>query len=294
MDKVAIILVNYNGYKDSFDCIESINKINYKDYEIIIVDNGSTDDSLKKLKEIENDKLVLINAQRNLGFAGANNLGIKYALENGSEFVLLLNNDTLVNFDFLSNLVNCYKNSEKNTVVTPKIMYADKKNVIWFGGGTFSKLSGRTTHTGINEIDKAQCDIEKNITFMSGCCMLISKDTIIDVGLMDSDYFLYCEDLDYCCRLRKGGYYLKYCPSSIIFHKVNASTNKVTGIKTYYSVRNKRYIINKYISMPFRILANLYNWLEESKRICTGEYVRSVVKRAKTDFKKSIVGKIKS
>ena len=288
---ISIILVNYNGYKDTIECVESLKRITYENYEIVIVDNGSTDSSIVELKKLCDKNIVVIDAKSNLGFSGGNNLGIHYALENGAKYVLLLNNDTFVQEDCLNKLVETALRYKNKVITTGKIYYAFEKNVIWYGGGVFNKKTGRVSHIGIHAVDDGRYDDEKKVTFISGCCMLIPSEAIDKVGMMEESYFLYCEDLDYGCRFMSNGYKLIYQPQAVIYHKINASTGKVSDTVTYYTVRNKLYYINKFIPYPSRIIAHIYNALEIFKRVITKEYTLDTVCDAYKDFKKGIIGK---
>lgn len=288
---VYIILVNYNGFADTIECLNSLREIDYKDYKVIVVDNASSDNSLKKLSDIADKDLIILNSSDNIGFAGGNNIGIQYALEDGAEYVLLLNNDTIVTADFLSRLMNCAKEQGQNAIISPKIMYAYDRQRIWFAGGTFDPISGRTAHIGINEPDHGEYDVTKEVSFISGCCMLIPAHAIRKTGLMDESYFLYCEDLDYCCRFLKSGFKIVYCPVSVIYHKVSASTGKQSGTAVYYTVRNKFFIIKEYISKKYQLTARTYTWLEIIKRVLCGEYAISSVCEGFRDYKKNKAGK---
>ena len=291
MKKIYVILVNYNGTEDTIQCVESLRKVNKPDFKIIIVDNGSSDNSVQEIKKITDENTILIEAGDNLGFSGGNNLGIKFAMNDDVDYVLLLNNDTLVEPDFLSIIIERAEKEKGKSVIAPKIYYAYDREHLWYAGGTFSKFTSRTTHIGINEKNSEKFDVSKKVSFMTGCCMLIPTDIIKKVGLLDEDFFLYCEDLDYSCRIVKNGYKLIYEPKAVIYHKVSASTGKVSDIYTYYMVRNKYYIIKRHIKGIYRCIAGLYSALENYKRVLSKEYSKEAVMKAKRDYKSNIVGK---
>lgn len=289
-EKVCIILVNYNGCKDTIQCIESLQEINYSNYMICVIDNGSTDGSYKTLKEKYGDTIKLIDTKENKGFSGGNNVGIRWAAEQNIDYFLLLNNDTFVEPDFLNRLMEKAGRMKDCAIYTPKIYYADRRT-IWYAGGAFNRITGRVRHTGIHSTDVHKYNEEKSVTFVSGCCMLLSAQIIQKVGLLNEDFFLYCEDLEYCCRLMQHHCKLIYCPSSVIYHKVSAASRKSPELTVYYTVRNKQYIIDQYISPKYRVFAKLYHFYEISKRIVQKEYTVKTVKRAMKDYKKGIVGK---
>lgn len=266
---VYIIIVNYNGYKDTIECVNSIEDIDYSNYRIIVVDNGSTNNSLIKLESINSGICNVLSSRENLGFSGGNNLGIKYALENEADYILLLNNDTIVTKDFLRILVEDAEKLTEKAILTCKINYNYDREIIWYAGGSFSKVTSRTTHFSIG---RTSSNINKltEVSFISGCCMLIPNEIIKKVGLMPEEYFLYCEDLAYCCDIVDNNYKLFYEPNSLIYHKVNASTGSASYMLSYYTVRNKLYIIKKYCD--FKIVAFLYIIFETLKRIFKLEY----------------------
>lgn len=289
---IHIILVNYNGWEDTVECIRSLKKSTYTDYEILVVDNGSTDDSAARLRELAGDRVVLLEAGDNLGFSGGNNVGIRYAQAHGAEYILLLNNDTLVTPDTLERLLEAAKRHDDGAVITAKILYASRPEVIWYAGGRFDGRTGRTEHTGIHETDVGQYDTEKRVSFISGCCMLIPAAVLDNVGPMEEDYFLYCEDLDYCCRIAEAGYSMVYAPAAVVYHKVSASTGQASDTVTYYTVRNKCRILGRYIAPGNRWMAKVYFWLETGKRVLTREYRWHVVKRATRDAREGRWGKV--
>lgn len=237
---VYIILVNYNGVEHTLECIESLQKINYRNFNIIVVDNASSDNCCdivsRKYKEVH-----CIQSNENLGFAGGNNLGIKVALEEKADYILLLNNDTTVEENFLNILVNeQLKDENKDVGVTiSKIKNYYNRDIIWYAGGDIDLFKANTIIYGLREEDKGQFDNKKEVGFASGCCMLIDKKVIERIGYLNESYFLYYEDTDYSVRIRKGGYKLLYCPESVIYHKESVSTERFSENYQYYFVRNR-------------------------------------------------------
>lgn len=288
--KVAIVLVCYNGFNDTEECLRSLRLINYTNYEVIVVDNGSKTECVDKTEEILQQRETLIRATNN-GFSAGNNLGIIEAEKRNCKYVLLLNNDTVVEPDFLKHLVSKATAEDNHAAIAPKIRYFFDKTKIWYAGGSFNTLTGRTTHIGMNQTDSGQFDLSRDVEFISGCCILLPIEVINTVGLMDEDYFLYCEDLDYCRKIRNAGYQLIYEPNATIYHKVSASTGKQSNLVTYYMVRNKMYVIRRHIKFPKRIIANVYNALEVAKRIMTKEYSLPAVLCALRDYRNGIVGR---
>ena len=250
---VAIIIINYRGSKDTIECINSINRNNYDNYVVIVVDNDEIID--KGLDAIQdNDKVIRISTGKNLGFSGGNNYGIRYAMKKYSpDFYLLLNNDTIVEKDFLVNIIQTATSNPSHNLYTGKIYYYFNKKLIWYAGGEFNKKTGWTNHYGANLIDDGTYDMNREVTFATGCYWLLPKRTIKEIGMMSEDYFLYSEDTDYCCRIAQAHGSILYCPESVIYHKVSASTSKVSENQQYYYVRNDLMIIKRYCDDYLRI-----------------------------------------
>ncbi|WP_066021812.1 glycosyltransferase family 2 protein [Clostridium sp. CT7] len=245
MSLVFIIIVNYNAYKDTIECVKSLRKISYKNYKVIIVDNASTDESVARI----NDKLkdcILLRSMKNLGFAGGNNIGMRYALEKGADYVLLLNNDTLVERDFLSNMLVPFSRNTSIGMVGCKIMYYPEVTKIWFGGGKIDWFKFIGTHFGMREIDNGQCDDEKEIDFMTGCCILVKRKVIEKVGPLSEEYFMYFEDVDFCVRVKECGYMIWYEPKAVIYHKVGLSGGgEESAFSIRWCTRNRVLFMNK-------------------------------------------------
>lgn len=254
---VFIILVNYKGVDHTIECIKSLNEITYSNYKIIVVDNDSQDNSVNKLKEYKKN-FILIENKINTGFAGGNNLGINYAIKNNADYVLLLNNDTTVEPNFLDELIN--KTSPEIGINIGKILFYYDKSMLWYAGGRINALKGCTDVNGF-EKDNGQYDEEKYVTFASGCCMLISKEVLNKVGMLMEEYFLYFEDTDYCAKVLNNGYKILYCPKSVIYHKESVSTVKESFNFLYYITRNRLYFIKDNIKGINKILSFIYSFI---------------------------------
>lgn len=271
--KVHIVLLNWNNEEDTLECIKSLQEIDYNNYETIIVDNGSEKESVLKIKK-EYPEIKIIENKKNIGFAGGNNVGIKYAMENGADYVLLLNNDTTVEKDFLNKLVEKGESDEKNGLVGAKIYFHNEPDRIWFAGGKVNWLKNKGTHIGLDEIDKGQYDEIKEVDYLTGCCLLIKKEVIEKISQADlnsrsrvglnsrsrvglsprsrvglsprsnqieflaEDYFLYYEDTDFCLRAKNADYKCLYVPQAKIYHKISRSTKPGSAGYIYYHVRN--------------------------------------------------------
>ena len=250
--KVSLILVNYNNHKDTVECVKSLLKIDYRNFDVIVVDNASTENISTIDDTFLRDSTYLIKSSVNNGFSAGNNIGIEYAKKNlHPNYILLLNNDTVVKQDFLLKLVDCAIRYEDNALISGKIYYYNKNNILWYAGGYYNAESGFSGHYGYKKEDDGRYDEEKDVTFITGCLMLIPIKILEKVGLLDECYFLYSEDTDYCCRVMNFGYKMLYCPESVIYHKVSATTGDKSEFQQYYMLRNYLYMISKYSTHKF-------------------------------------------
>lgn len=243
--KVSIIVLNWNGKENTRECLESLKQITYPNYEVLLVDNGSVDGSVEYFRKTY-PKIKIIENVVNLGYAEGNNEGIRRAMENEIDYVLLLNNDIVTDSQFLKALVDVAQNNPKIGFVGPKIYYYSKKerrDVINFAGGKINMWFCKAYHIGINEIDRGQYNKLKYVDYVEGSCILVKKEVIDRIGILDSSYFAYWEDVDWCIRGIKAGYKLAYAPESKIWHKISGSN--IGGLKVYYFTRNKYLFIKK-------------------------------------------------
>ena len=220
--KVTVILLNYNNYSDTSECIKSLKKVDYPNLDILVVDNHSSNDSFSKLKVYEGNQIHIIDSGKNGGFAFGNNIGISLALKKGADYVLLLNNDTLVTPQFLNRLLKCFLYEKYVGIATCRIMYNSDRKKVWYSGGNIDWSNLRAFHSGINGYEY-QKDGLKKVGFASGCCMLISAECIHEIGGLSEEYFMYCEDMDYCLKALEHGYKIVYNPEAVIYHCVSSS-----------------------------------------------------------------------
>ncbi len=306
---VSIIIINWQNWPDTQECLVSLLDLDYPNYKIILVDNGSVDDSLKNIEKFianhQNSPLIeLIKLSQNIGFAGGNNVGIKKAIASGSKYVLLLNNDTLTpDKNFLRKLVDYAENNKRIGMVSPKIYYAfdfdyqKKKGVIWFAGGKIDWLGLNPTHLQYNQNEKVDCkEKEKLVDWLSGCCILISQKTIEDVGLMREDFFLYFEDTDWSLRMRAKRWKLAYVPSAWILHKVARSNVEFSPNYIYYNTRNKFASAWQHGNIIQKIIILIISWWVFLKQIIKIKIGRQkewslIIKQGIEDFWHKRMGK---
>lgn len=285
--KVSIVLLNYNNYKDTIACVESIQQVAYPNFNVIVVDNKSTNDSLEKLCALKNTHLKIVDSGKNGGFAYGNNVGIRIAKEENADYVLLLNNDTLVTDDFLEKLLECFSYEENVGIATCRIMYNSEREKVWYAGGEIDWNNLRAIHRGING-DKYRKKGLEEVEFASGCCMMISRKCIERIGGLPEDYFMYYEDLDYCVKTAESGYKIVYNPEGVIYHCVSSSGGGVESpFVIEWTNRSRRKLYNKYK----KYIKQLYRPV-----ICIKCEARAILKIivSHKDFVKAIHAYIKS
>ena len=233
--RVSVIVVNWNGRDITLECLRSLSALTYPNADIIVVDNASSDGSTEAIRA-DHPKVTLLALPENLRFAGGNNAGIREALTRGADMVLLLNNDTVVDPDFLTHMVERMGADSGCGMVAPKIYYFDQPDRIWFAGGVVSMWTGTMKHIGIREVDCGQHNSVREIDYASGCCILVPAEVIKKVGMLDESYYMYTEDADWSMRVRRAGYVIMYEPAARVWHKLSVSSG---GHLSWYKLRNK-------------------------------------------------------
>jgi len=242
---VFIIVLNWNGKGDTLECLGSLQKLDYSNFETVVVDNGSTDGSEDVIRSSFSSVRV-IQTGKNLGYAGGNNVGIRCALEHGADYVWLLNNDTTVDSRALTALVETAESDPRIAFVGSKIYFYDRPDVIWCAGGAIDMAAGGyTDHPGINQKDTGQFDQISDVGYVAGCSLLASRTSIADIGLIPEEYFLYFEETDWNVAAQKKGYRTVMAPASHIRHKYS-DVDDYKGKMIYYSFRNRIRIVKKY------------------------------------------------
>ena len=239
LPKVAIITLNWNGRKDTDECLQSLLQINYPDFEIIVVDNGSKDGSFPYLEK-KYPTVTFIKNRTNRGFAEGNNIGVRYATRKGIKRFFIINNDTVVDKNVLRELVNILESNDNIAIVGPKVYNYYHKNTIESAGGDFSIAKSKNYQIGYGENDYGQHNKDCKVGFMSGCAMLV-KDSIVDKGqLFERSYFAYFEDTELCYNVRQMGHEIWYVHKAKVWHKVSASTGGYKSpISTYLFTKNR-------------------------------------------------------
>jgi len=234
-ETIYVIVLNWNGEKVIAPCLASLARVREPALKIIVVDNASTDRSPEIVRR-EFPGVELIVNERNLLFAAGNNVGLERSMAAGARFALLLNNDTEVDPEFASRMASALERDPRVGIVGPKILYDDDPKRIWYGGGDFYPLIGVPRHVSIRKLDGSVPERAGETGYVSGCAMLIRREVIEEIGLLDPAYRMYCEDVDFCLRARRAGWRCWYEPSAVIRHKVSSSSG---GGFTPYKLENR-------------------------------------------------------
>jgi len=256
---VSIILVNYNGFNDTCELIDSLRRVETHPYEVIIVDNASRNRDGERLKDKFPD-VTIICSKENLGFAGGNNLGIGKAK---GDYLFFLNNDTVITKPVLSVLVECLQRDPNIGCVSPKTTFWPEYTVLQYAGATpMSRITLRNEFLGYGKKDNGEYDRAGGTAFANGAAMMIRRKDIEIFGVMPEDYFLYYEELDWCRRMQEHGFGIWYEPQAVIGHKESASVGLQSPLQVYYHTRNRLIFASRNISgVKDRILSYLYQVL---------------------------------
>jgi len=250
---VAIIIVNWNSYPHTSGCLNSLRKVSYANFKTIVVDNGSMDGS-DHILEKEYPEVILLRNSENKGFTGGNNRGIEYALDQKYDYLMLLNNDTEVEPDFLDELVKVIEADHRIGAVQPKFFFLNNKEKIWNAGGTIIKSLGLIRTVGENRTAKEKYNQPKNTEWITGCCFMVRADIVKKIGGLNDRFFIYYEDVEWSLRIQSLGYRLVYCPQSVVYHEAGMSNKKkvkgkegyLNPIVHFLATRNNILMLRKY------------------------------------------------
>lgn len=266
MKKLSIIILNWKNADETVSCLESLQSIKLPknvNFNLVVVDNNSGESDVKKLKSFKsNIDLQIIENKQNYGFAGGNNVGIKYSLNDMADYIIVLNNDTRVDKYFAKYLVKKAESDEKIAIVSPKI-YFEKKyefhkkryknfelgNVLWYAGGKIDWNNVYGISKGVDEVDSGQFDDQEKLDFATGACFLVTRKALLKTGFFDERYFMYMEDVDFSQRIRENGLKIVFEPQAKIWHKVAQSSAIGSGLNDYFLTRNRMLFGTKYASL---------------------------------------------
>ncbi|MEY3405006.1 MAG: hypothetical protein RL161_436 [Bacteroidota bacterium] len=263
LHRTAVIVLNWNSFEHTRNCLESLGNVKGEGFDLILIDNGSYDGSVQQIKAAF-PAITLIALDKNYGFAGGNNIGLNYAVDQGYTYILMLNNDVFVEPDFLSPLLDALDQNPAVGAVQPSIFNHPERAEVWNNGGTFSRLTGTSHSIKTFNPDQRLSDVE----WITGCAFLVRAEVLQKTGLLNEQYFAYYEDVDLSFRITAAGYQLKVVPQSRIYHIGGASSRAAEkGSEGYlspdvhfYNIRNHIWIIRKWLKWyerPIPILIHL-------------------------------------
>ena len=301
MKNIFIVVLNWNRAKDTLSCLESIKGLNKDNFNlsVVVVDNASADSSQKELKSINipNSKYFFIRNKKNLGYAGGMNVGMKYSLEKKADYIVLLNNDTRLDTNTISELLITARKEKYAGILCPKIYFekgfefhkkrykeSELGKVIWYAGGNLDWNNVYGTNKGVDEVDNRQYDEIEDTDFATGNCIFIKASYLSELGLFDEKYYMYLEDVELCTRFKKNGVRVVYSPNSYMWHKVAQSSGIGSSLNDYFITRNRMLFGLKYA--PYRTKLALVR--ESMKLIKNG---RKWQKVAIKDYYKGNLGK---
>jgi GT2 family glycosyltransferase len=260
--KIVIVVLNYNTKKEILDCLDSVSELKKNGHEIsvLVVDNASTDGSSRTISK-KFPQIPLIQNNKNLGFAGGNNIGIKKELESNPDGVLVLNPDTIVDQNLILELVKVARSDPKIGIIGPKIYFypgrefhknryekAELGKVIWYAGGKIDWNNVLASHKGVDEVDHGQYEKEEETDFVSGAAMFVKREVFKKIGFLDERYFLYLEDLEFCQRAKQAGFKIVFAPQALVWHKNAAAAQVGSALQDYFITRNRLLFGLKYAS----------------------------------------------
>jgi GT2 family glycosyltransferase len=253
LPKVAIIVLNWNRKDDTLACLESLSQLDYDPFEVIVIDNGSTDGSVQAIQERFSAAKIL-ETGKNLGYAEGNNQGALFAQSTDAAYFLFLNNDTVVSRESLKTLIDYAQSSPSIGAVGPKIFYFAKPTTIWSAGGEIDWKHYMGVMLGYNQIDNGGNDQVRKVDYLVGTCLLIKREIWERLGGFDKNYFMYWEELDWCIRAVRSGYELLYIPQAQIWHKISPTAQEESPFYLYYMTRNRILLFNKFLPRSKKIL----------------------------------------
>ncbi len=243
---VSIISVNFNQIQVTLELLESLRNISFRNFEIILVDNGSSKDSTKLISEAYPEVNYIYN-DKNLGFSGGNNLGIRASK---GEYLFFVNNDAEITEGCIETLLQLFNSIPQLGIVSPRICYdlklTNNQQIIQYAGATHvHPITARNEILGEKQLDKGQFNEAEETAYVHGAAMMIKREVIGNVGIMPEEFFLYYEELDWSEQIRNAGYKVYVEPNALVFHKESLAVGKNSTLKTYYHIRNRIFFVRR-------------------------------------------------
>ena len=266
---IIFIILNWNGKKDTLECLQSLRDLEYSNYETVVIDQNSNDGSRESIAS-QFPEVRLIRNDDNLGFVMGNNTGIQHATDSDADYIVLLNNDTTVLPTFLSALVEAARENPGFDVFGPKIVFDSDPNRIWAAGSHIDWRKGTCVQRGYQEIDRGQYDSNAEVNALTGCAMMISSKAVRTVGLLDSRFFAYYEETDWCARATRAGLRILYVGAAVVRHKISSTIGPTSPAIAFYMVRNNLLFLSKNSTGFRRLFLIIRSLHREARTICSG------------------------
>lgn len=235
--RVSVIVLTWNQRAVTLECLDSLREQHYPNAEIILVDNGSEDDTVAAVRAGYPEVSIVENG-RNLGFAEGNNTGIRQALRGEADYVVLLNNDTAVDPKMLELLVAPLEADRTIGITGPKMLYFDHPETIWCAGNRIDQRTGESIRLRAEEADETRDESMQEVDFITACAICLRREVIETIGLLDERFFIYYEETDWCARAVAAGWRVIYVPQARLWHKVSATMGATSPATEYYMTRN--------------------------------------------------------
>ena len=250
--KVYIIVLNWNMADDSVECIDSLKKLNYDNFQILLIDNGSSDESVTIFKK-RFPGIEMIQNKENEGYAGGNNIAMKHAIAKGADYIFIVNNDVILDSNCVNELIDAAKEKKEGGIFAPKVYYYDHPKTINSLGTSMDWFRLRPYLGFCGQEDKGQFDQIRKTEILVGCALLVKKETIEKIGLIDEKFFLFHEEADWCLRIIRRGFKNFVIPKAVAYHKVSITAKKIPSLVSYYNIRNFLYLAYKNASSFNRV-----------------------------------------
>jgi len=267
--RVLVVVLNWNSAADCLRCLASLQRLTYAAVQVLVVDNGSTDDSLAQIRS-GGFGVEVCESNRNLGYAGGNNRGIREGLARGFDYVWLVNPDVVVEADSLAALVEVGEADPHNGMIGPLVYCMERPDELLSAGGVFGR--GRDWHRWIVELDPHVPAAAAEVGFLSGCALLVKRTMVEAVGLLDERFFLYEEDVEWCYRARRAGWRVAVAARARVWHPDTRTRDRLAARVTYYITRNQLLLIRTHhlgarlaAGVLLRHLRTLVSWTVRPK-----------------------------
>ena len=252
---VISIVLNNNHCEDTLQCLNSLYQNTYENHKIILLDNASIDGTVKAVRSLL-PGVQIIELENNLGYAGNNNIGIQAAMEQGADWLFILNDDTILSQDCISNLVTVGESDPTIGIIGPMVYHHNEPDIIQSAGGRVDRYL-RGWHLGQNELDQGQYQQPYPVEWISGCGIMVRRAVIEQVGAFDQRFFLYVEEFDFCLRASKAGWHIMNVPKAKLWHKGVQRDYQPKPSVTYYATRNHLLFLLKYHASPTTWIVNI-------------------------------------